>query len=93
MTTLDTRVRPGSKVLFRDLGGEAVLLEPESGKYYGLNELGTRIWSLLQQHGQVDPTYRALLDEYDVPEDRLRGDLLGFVQVLTDRGLLETHEP
>ena len=34
-------------VLFQDLGEEVVLLEVESGQYYGLNEVGARMWSLL----------------------------------------------
>jgi len=27
-----------------DLGGEAVILDLKSGVYYGLNDVGTRIW-------------------------------------------------
>jgi hypothetical protein len=89
MNALFTRVRPGPKVLFRDLDGEAVLLESESGMYYGLNELGTRIWVLLQEHGQLEPAFRVLLDEYEVPAERLQRELQEFVQRLASRGLVE----
>lgn len=92
MTSLATRVQPGPKVLFRDLGGEAVLLEMESGKYFGFNEVGTRIWQLLREYGRVEPVYQALLGEYDVASERLHGDLLAFVQRLAARGLVELHE-
>lgn len=89
MKTLAMRVRPRPKVLFRDLGNEAVLLESESGIYYSLNEVGSRIWLLLQKHGQVEPTFRALLDEYDVPEERLYEEIQEFVEKLASRGLVD----
>ncbi len=84
-----TRVAIPETVLFRDLDGEAVLLATDSGKYFGLNEVGTRMWSLLRQHGDVEAVCDALLGEYDVPEDRLREDLALFVDTLIDRGLVK----
>jgi hypothetical protein len=42
-------VRINDDVVFRELEGEAVLLNLETGVYFGLNEVGTRIWSLLQE--------------------------------------------
>jgi hypothetical protein len=88
MTDLTTRVTVPESVLFRDLDGEAVLLETGSGRYYGLNEVGTRMWSLLQIHGETGAVCRALLAEYDVPEDRLLADLEKLVETLAARGLL-----
>ncbi|HEX4965329.1 MAG TPA: PqqD family protein [Thermoanaerobaculia bacterium] len=83
------RVAMPETVLFRDLDGEAVLLATDSGKYFGLNEVGTRMWSLLRLHGDVEAVCRALLAEYDVPETRLREDLGRFVAMLADRGLVK----
>ena len=85
---LDTRVSVPAGVMFRDLDGEAVVLELDSGRYYGLNETGTRMWLLLLEHGEVEPALRALLEEYDVPEDRLRADFLDFVEALVSQRLL-----
>jgi hypothetical protein len=86
------RVTVPEQVLFRDLAGEAVLLELESGRYFGLNETGTRMWSLLVQHGRLDAALSALLEEYDVPEERLCSELLGFVKTVAAHNLLTTHE-
>ena len=83
------RVAIPETVLFRDLDGEAVLLATETGKYFGFNEVGTRLWALLQLHGDVDAVCHALLAEYDVPEARLREDVMRFVGALADRGLVE----
>jgi hypothetical protein len=92
MTTLESRINIPEDVLFRDLGGEAVVLSLKSGKYYGLDEVGTRMWSLLAAHGRVEPVYRALLDEYDVAGDRLQQDLLHLIDELAAQQLLQIHE-
>lgn len=82
------RVTVPESVLFRDLDGEAVLLETGSGRYYGLDAVGTRMWNLLREHGETEAVCRDLLLEYDVLEDRLREDLEKLVQDLSSRGLL-----
>lgn len=89
MLDLATRVTVPESVLFRDLDGEAVLLETMTGRYYGLNEVGTRMWSLLQLHGEIGAVCRALLAEYDVPESRLREDLAQLIETLAARGLVK----
>ena len=72
--------------------GEAVLLELDTGRYFGLNGIGTRMWLLLLEHGRVEPAYHTLLGEYEVAEDRLCGELLGFVNCLASRHLLLLHD-
>lgn len=88
---LTTRLMIPARVLFRELAGEAVLLQTESGLYFGLDEIGTRIWSLLQQHGELGRVYEQMLEEYAVSPERLQEDLLQFVATLTARGLLEAE--
>jgi hypothetical protein len=89
---LDKRVTVPPGVMFRDLDGEAVVLELESGRYFGLNETGTRMWLLLQEHGSVERALRDLLAEYDVNEERLRKELQSFIDVLSSQRLLQVHE-
>jgi hypothetical protein len=50
------------------------------------------MWTLLAQHGQVEPAYRALLEEYDVPPERLRQDLLDLVAKLAAHGLVQVDK-
>jgi hypothetical protein len=93
MMDLATRVTVPESVLFRDLEGEAVLLETTTGRYYGLNEVGTRMWSLLQIHGEIEAAYQDLLAEYQVPAHQLLQDLFDFVGLLTSRQLVEIASP
>ncbi len=92
MATLETRVSVPEDVLFRDLDGEAVLLNLVSGKYYGLDETGTRMWNLLVAHRRVDAAYQVLLEEYQVSEDQLRHDLLNLVDELASHELLDVDK-
>jgi hypothetical protein len=89
MTDLATRITVPESVLFRDLDGEAVLLETVTGRYYGLDEVGTRMWSLLQLHSDAEAVCRALYAEYDVSEAQLREDFAELIAALAARGLVK----
>ena len=89
MSNLTTRVSIPEEVLFRDLGDEAIILELATGRYYGLDETGSRMWLRLRQHGEVEGAYRALCREYDVSDGELRRDLLAFVDRLATHKLVE----
>lgn len=92
MPTLKDKVVFSEDVLFQDVDGEAVLLHLGTGYYYGLDEVGSRMWALLNSHGSVEQAYAALLAEYDVTEEELERDLLGLVDSLSSHGLLSIVE-
>lgn len=93
MIPFSTRVTVPTTVMFRDLDGEAVILETRSGRYFGLNEVGTRMWLLLQRHGELEAAYRQLATEYQVAPHELRQDLQEFVTTLASRQLIEIGLP
>ena len=72
-----------------DLAGEAVILNLKSGVYYGLNPVGARVWSLIQEPRTVGAVLEALLEEYEVDPGRCEGDLLLLLDELIGRDLLE----
>ena len=92
MITLSSRVAIPDKVLCRDLGAEAVILDLDLGVYYGLDEVGLRMWTLLQSHGDLRSVFETMLKEYDVPRERLLKDLLDFVDRLASRRLLKLED-
>jgi len=81
-------IKVSDDVVSRDLEGEAVVLNLETGIYFGLNEVGTRIWSLIEQHGSLQKVFAIIKDEYDVPSETLENDLLRIVQELHAKGLI-----
>lgn len=86
------RLEIPEEVLFRDLGGESVLLHLESGKYFGLDEVGTFFWKALARGESVAEIGQAILGEYEVGPDRLRLDLESLVADLCKHGLLTRVE-
>lgn len=87
--TLNTRIAIPEDVFFQDLKGESVILEVKSGKYFGLDEVGTRMWNLLAEHKALQPAYETLLSEYDVDPALLERDLIALVQKCVDKELLQ----
>lgn len=75
-----------------DLGGEAAILNVASGVYYGLNPVGARVWSLIQQPRSVDEVRQSLTSEYDVEEQVCESDLLALLEELLAAGLIEVKE-
>jgi hypothetical protein len=82
------RVTISPRVLFRELDGEAVLLDLQSERYYGLDDVGTRMWSLLSEHGDVRVVYERLLSEYQVDGTVLERDLARMIGELARFGML-----
>ena len=85
---LDAAFRIPDEVIFRELDGEAVVLNLDTGIYFGLDAVGTRIWRLLEERKPLKAVLETLIDEYEAPPDRLQRDLLAFVERLDDKGLL-----
>ena len=78
---------PGD-VVFRELAGESVLLRLDTGIYFGLNAVGTRIWQLLVERGDKEKVIQEMLAEFEVSEQDLRRDVEKLVQELCEKGLL-----
>ena len=87
--SLDTRVSPSPDVVCREVGGELVLLDLESASYFGLNEVGSRMWTLLGELGVLRGVCDTIEREYAVPRARLEEDLLSLVRALRDKGLVD----
>jgi predicted mannosyl-3-phosphoglycerate phosphatase (HAD superfamily) len=81
-------IKISDDVVFRDLAGEAVILNLATGTYFGLDEVGTRIWHVLAEHGSKDKVIEVLLGEYEVEEEQLRHDVDHLIQQLSDKGLV-----
>jgi hypothetical protein len=78
-------------VLFQELNGEAVLLDLKTERYFGLDDIGTRMWQLLDGNGHVEAAYARLLQEYEVDETTLRHDLADLIDRLAEAGLISVQ--
>jgi hypothetical protein len=88
---LSLQVKPSEDVVWRNLQGESVLLDLKSGVYFGLDAVGTRIWTLLQAHRDLQAVLQELLSEYEVTEETCARDLMDLVSAMAEKGLVQTE--
>ena len=75
-------------VISQEVSGETVLLDLESENYFGLDEVGTRIWQLIKETNDLHAIFDTLLGEYDVTEERLQQDLSVLLTEVEGLGLI-----
>lgn len=88
-----TRLRAPETVIHKPFDdGESVLLHLETETYFGLNQVGTRMWAVLTQAGSIGQAAELLLAEYEVEPEVLRRDLDALVDQLVQHRLLMVQE-
>ena len=88
---LSQRVILSSEAMFQEIGGEGVILDLASSTYFGLDEVGVRLWQLLQADPSLQAACETLLSEYEVEPDQLEQDLLKLVAQLGEAGLVRVE--
>jgi hypothetical protein len=85
----DSRLTPAKHVVSTMHGTRTVLLDSRSGHYYGLDEVGSRIWQLAQSGFDPSSIAEKLAQEYDAAPERLQQDVQHFISELKHSRLLE----
>ena len=75
-------------VISQEVSGETVLWDLKSENYFGLDAVGTRIWQLIRDNGDLQVILETILDEFDADEARIRGDLDALLSEIADLGLI-----
>ena len=84
---LDSTVAASDDAVFREMDGESVLLNLETGMYFGLDEVGTRVWRLAADNGSLRAIRERLVEEYDADAATIERDLLALAEALVSKGL------
>lgn len=85
---LERKLSVNDSVVCAELDDEAVLLNVETGIYFGLDAIGCQIWKLVEQGAGQEAIVEHLLTEYDVEPDELREDVADFLEMLQQKGLV-----
>jgi len=84
----DQKIQIAPDVLFQEVSGETVLLDLESERYFGLDAVGTRIWTLLGEGARIGAVVDTLLQEYEVERATLESDVEELIVRLSEAGLV-----
>jgi hypothetical protein len=77
----------------REVQGESVLLQLDRGEYFGLDAVGTRIWQLIVEKGDLAEVERVMRFEYDVEPAVLSADLERLIEDLLAKDLIVVENP
>jgi len=86
---LDTVLRRSTQVIYAPLDGEGVMLNVDLGRYHGVNQVGARIWDLLETPMTALQLRDRLIEEFEVEEQVCQRAVLDFVGKLLERGLVD----
>ena len=75
-------------VVFRDLDGEAVILDLASGTYFGLNEVGTLVWRMIDEGRNAAEIVDAVAAEYQADRAAIAQDVNRLIEDLSTRRLI-----
>jgi coenzyme PQQ biosynthesis protein PqqD len=85
---LDTVPRQAARIVAQQAAGQWVLLDVSTGQYYGLDQVGGRIWQLCDGTRSVRQIAEVLSDEFDAAGQSVENDVAGLVSELVGESLL-----
>jgi hypothetical protein len=88
MVSLDSTLTRTEEQISVATGEEIVVLNAKTGIYFSMEEIGVRIWQLLENPIRVRAIYDRLIDEYHVEPVQCEQDLLSFLSDLSEQGLI-----
>ena len=77
------------EVLETEIDDQTVMMDIDQGRYFGLNQTGTQIWTLLAQPTVIGDLCDQLTAQFEVPREQCEQELVVYLESLLRRGLLE----
>ncbi|MDQ8205645.1 lasso peptide biosynthesis PqqD family chaperone [Pelagicoccus sp. SDUM812003] len=83
-------VARNEEILSTCLGEETVMMDIESGNYFGLGLIGSRIWQLIETPNSIQQILDSLLAEYEVEKEQCLEDIIDFLDQLAQNRIVLT---
>jgi hypothetical protein len=77
--------------LAAQVGEELVMMSAESGAYLGLNEVGARIWAIIETPADLPAICSALASEFETTPEACQSEVELFLSELAKRGAVVQH--
>ena len=84
-----TKIHASDEIISSKLDNEVVMMSIEKGAYYGLDEIGARVWELLAEPRTVSGICDILVQEYDVAREQCEQDMLAWFAELAGENLIQ----
>jgi len=78
-------------VFLQEVDGETILLDGDTEEYFSLNETAGYIYKTLQSESDLEKAIKTLGDYFEISSLQIESDVLNFVEILGEKGLLEIN--
>lgn len=85
---IHSTIKRNPELVSTDVDGDKVMMSIESGEYFGLDPVGSRIWELIENPIKVEALIELLVDEFEVSKEQCEIDTLEFLDELLEKKLL-----
>jgi len=85
---IDSVVSQEQDIDAADLNGEKVMMDIDKGKYFALNEVGSRIWDIISEPKKVKSIIDELLKEYEIDRLTCENEVVEFLGKMYEAGLI-----
>ena len=75
-------------VSFTDLEGDAVLLDLNSGAFFGLNHVGAQLLSELRAHNSIEDSIQKIAHQYNESKTTVADDINELIEQLVAKKLI-----
>ncbi|MEJ1969034.1 MAG: PqqD family protein [Rhizomicrobium sp.] len=86
-------VRKTGDWLSARVGDDLVMMNPQTGYYLGISEVGARIWDLIDTPRELDELCGVLGEEYAVAPHVCRSEVQAFLARLAEQGAVVLSDP
>jgi len=86
---MSTKYIQNKKVIQSKIGEEVVMLDMDSGFYFGLNSVASIIWGKLEKPISLEEVINELLEEYNIDRQTCEYDTRLFLDQLFEKNIIK----
>lgn len=87
---VQTTLKRNPELLAVDMDGETVMMDMDSGNYFGVNSVGSHIWELLETENTVQAIVDSIQNHFDTQAgNNVQDDVLTFLHDMKEQKLVE----
>ena len=89
--SVNSKVCQLQNIVASEIDDEVVMMSIETGAYYGIDEIGSRIWKLIETPCRVSDLIDKLMNEFEVDYETCQKDVLLFLQDLQEKKTIQVQ--
>jgi len=89
--SINTIISQAKDIIASDIDDEVVMMSIENSAYYGIDNIGSCIWKLIENPCKVSELIEKIMDEFEVDRETCELDVLKFLQDLHEKKIIQVQ--